>query len=209
MPSPFEDDAAARELLEALRGPNGPRCPRCDAHSGEVFPIAGAKHNHRDGLYQCKPCRRQFTVTVSTPLERLRVPLSTWVRAAHAFSNEEPRPGKRRGDGKLSLSQIRFETGVAYRTVLRTRDIIKRAVKRYRGRKSTFGAWPRALMRHVRENSQKTIRASGILASSVPDRRETKAALGLTEVLLRLLMATPKRTTRKRRASQQKNLAAK
>ena len=53
--------------------------------------IAGEKQSHREGLYQCKPCRRQFSVTVGTALERLRVPLSTWVRAAHAFSCETRR----------------------------------------------------------------------------------------------------------------------
>ena len=29
MPSPFDDDAAARELLERLRWPDGPTCPFC------------------------------------------------------------------------------------------------------------------------------------------------------------------------------------
>src|ERR1700676_5056726 len=88
MPSPFDDDAAARELLERLRWPDGPACPRCDARDPNVFKIGGAKHSHRDGLYQCKPCRQQFTVTVGTALERQRIPLSTWVRAAHAFSSD-------------------------------------------------------------------------------------------------------------------------
>ena len=66
-------------------------------------------------------------VTVDTLLERLRVPLSTWMRAAHAFSNEEPRQRARRGKGKLTLSQIQFETDLAYRTVFRMRNIIKQA----------------------------------------------------------------------------------
>jgi transposase-like protein len=94
MPSPFDDDAAAKELLERLRWPDGPACPRCAAHGPDVFRIGGEKHSHRDGLHQCKPCRRQFSVTVGTVFERLRISLSTWVRAAHEFSHEGLRFGK-------------------------------------------------------------------------------------------------------------------
>lgn len=82
MPSPFESDAAARALLERLRWPHGPQCPRCDAQPPEVFLIGGEKHSHRAGLYQCKRCRKSFSVTVGTSFERLRIPLSTWLRAA-------------------------------------------------------------------------------------------------------------------------------
>jgi transposase-like protein len=79
MPSPFENDTAARALLERLRWPDGPQCPRCDAQGPEVFLIGGEKHSHREGLYHCKPCRKGFSVTVGTSFERLRIPLSTWV----------------------------------------------------------------------------------------------------------------------------------
>ena len=105
MRSPFDDDAAAREVLEALRWPDGPCCPRCGARGRDVFRIGGKKHSHRGGLYQCKPCRRQFSVTVGTALERLRIPLSTWVRAAHAFSYAGPKYGNK--GGKPPLTQLK------------------------------------------------------------------------------------------------------
>jgi hypothetical protein len=140
MPSPFDDDGAAREVLEAIRWPDGPSCPCCGARGADIFKIGGEKQSHREGLYQCKPCRRQFSVTVGTPLERLRVPLSTWVRAAYAFSYEGPAYGKD-ADGKLKpppLTQLESEIGVSYRTVLRMRDIIKHAAAKYRGHKAGF-----------------------------------------------------------------------
>jgi transposase-like protein len=68
--SPFDNDTAARALLERLRWPDGPQCPRCGSGGDLVFLIGGEKHSHRDGLYQCKPCRKSFSVTVGTPLER-------------------------------------------------------------------------------------------------------------------------------------------
>jgi transposase-like protein len=207
--SPFDDDPAAREFLEALRWPSGPACPRCDSRGAEVFRIGGEKRSHRDGLYQCKPCRRQFSVTVGTVLERLRVPLSTWVRSAHAFSYEGPAYGK---DGKPPLTQLETEIGVSYRTVLRMRDIIKRSAARYKGYKTGFGAWPRSFMRRkstwrpadqrVRRKqlaegkhpSQQTIRSTGLLAGLVRGRTATgtRAALDRTEQLLRLLLARAK-----------------
>ena len=209
--SPFDDDPAAREFLAALRWPNGPSCPRCGSRGHEVFRIGGEKRSHRDGLYQCKPCRRQFSVTVGTILERLRVPLSTWVRAAHAFSYEGPAYGK---DGTPPLTKLETEIGVSYRTVLRMRDIIKRSAARYKGHKTGFGAWPRSFMRHrstwlperiKRERlaegkhpSQHTIRSTGVLAGLMLVRGATgkRAAFDRTEQLLRLLLATAKPTHR-------------
>lgn len=200
MLSPFEHDAAARAVLETLRWPDGPQCPRCGSGSDAVFLIGGEKHSHREGLYLCKPCRRQFSVTVGTPLERSRVPLSTWVRAARAFSYEAPRR-TRDGDIKPTLLDIQSELKVTYRTVLRMRDVIERTVGKYRGHKYVFGTWPRSLMYHQRENHEKTIKATGVLAAVLPTGRYAKGEVNRTERLLRLLLAAPKVTPRKRRAS--------
>jgi transposase-like protein len=203
MPSPFENDTAAREVLEKLRWPDEPSCPRsdCGGHGADVFRIGGEKHSHRDGLYLCKMCRRQFSVTVGTPLERRRIPLSTWVLAARAFSYQAPK-GTRGRDRykKPTLLDIQFELNVAYRTVLRMRDVIRQAAGKYRGHKYVFGAWPRSFMQHQRENHEKTIKASGVLAGALPPSTYTQGEVNRTERLLRLLLATPK-PPRKRRAS--------
>ena len=158
-----------------------------------VFLIGGEKHSHRDGLYQCKPCRKSFSVTVGTPLERLRIPLSTWVRAAHAFSYQAPEySGGRHSDEKPTLQKIQIELGVAYRTVLRMRDVINRAARKYRGHTYVFGAWPRSFMLHQREDHKKTITATGVLARALPPRRFTQGETSRTERLLRLLLASRK-----------------
>jgi transposase-like protein len=101
-----------------------------------VFRIGGDKQSHREGLLQCKPCRRQFSVTVGTLLERLRVPLSTWVRAASVFSHET----SKRAVAVTPLKDLQAEIGVSYRAVVRMRDIIKRAAKGYKGYRLDFGA---------------------------------------------------------------------
>jgi hypothetical protein len=225
MPSPFDDNAAARELLERLRWPDGPTCPRCAARGPDhVFRIGGEKHSHRDGLCQCKPCRRQFSVTVGTAFERQRIPLSTWVRAAHEFSYEGPVYGRdKHGKPKPpSLTELRTKIGVSYPTVLRIRDLIEYAVSKYRGYKHGFGSWLRSLMTHggtpkqqrsplykekllatgKHPSQQVTFKSSGLLADVMSDHKtaDTRAAFDRTEVLLRLLLTTPpKPAPRKRR----------
>lgn len=217
MPTPFDDEDAARGLLERLRWPDGPACPRCNAHGANVFRIGGEKHSHRDGLFQCKPCRHQFSVTVGTVFERLRISLSTWVRAAHEFSHKDLRFGK---GGQPPLKQLQTDIGVSYPTVSRMRDIIKYAAERYRGYKIGFGSWLRSLMDRKFQDSasyhskkqkllaagkhpsQHTIVSTHVLADIMSGHQPaaTRAAFDRTEVLLRLLLATPpKPAPRKRR----------
>jgi hypothetical protein len=134
--------------------------------------------------------------------------LSTWVRAAHAFSYKGSRYGGKpllTQPDKPSLTQLETEIGVSYRTVLRMRDIIKRAAARYRGYHDGFGAWPRSFMKHKSSPSlhasQHAIRSTGVLAAIVQGRStEGKRAFDRTEKLLRLLLANAKPNPRKRRA---------
>jgi transposase-like protein len=67
----------ARQWLEKLRWPEGVVCPRCKKQ--EVTTVAGG----REGLYNCRLCCRQFTVTVGTIFEGSHIPLSKWVQAFH------------------------------------------------------------------------------------------------------------------------------
>ena len=67
----------AREYLESLRWPNGPRCVHCD--SDNVAKLNGKAT--RPGVYKCRDCRKQFTVTIGTIFERSHIPLVTWVMA--------------------------------------------------------------------------------------------------------------------------------
>ncbi|MBI4736845.1 MAG: transposase, partial [candidate division NC10 bacterium] len=78
----FSDEDSAREYLEALRWPNGPVCAHCGAlEPYRIVPKAGSKT--RKGLWKCKACRKQFTVTVGTIFEDSHIPLSKWLLAIH------------------------------------------------------------------------------------------------------------------------------
>lgn len=77
----YHDDDAARQHLEALLWPHGPSCPRCGVMEDRITKLQGA--STRPGVYKCKDCRKPFTVTVGTVMERSHVALHKWVLAAH------------------------------------------------------------------------------------------------------------------------------
>src|SRR6266540_5471150 len=73
-----EDEA--RELLEQIRWNGKPVCPHCE--NEEVYkltPKGDTKTSVRKGVYKCKACRKQFTVTVGTVMERSRIKIADWL----------------------------------------------------------------------------------------------------------------------------------
>jgi len=68
----FDSDDACRQYLFALRWPEGFRCPRCSFDS--------AWETSR-GLYLCRRCRFQVSVTAGTIFQDARKPLTLWFRA--------------------------------------------------------------------------------------------------------------------------------
>jgi transposase-like protein len=84
----FHDDNTARAHLESLLWPAGPACPRCGVMGNRVTKMQSK--SLRPGVYNCKDCRKPFSVTVGTVMERSHIPLSKWVLAAQlmAFSKK-------------------------------------------------------------------------------------------------------------------------
>ena len=80
----FHDDNAAREYLETVLWPQGPVCPRCGVMGDRITKLAGK--STRPGVYNCKDCRKPFSVTVGTVMERSHIPLSKWVLAARLMA---------------------------------------------------------------------------------------------------------------------------
>jgi transposase-like protein len=69
----FRDDDACRAYLARLRWPEGFCCPDCG--SGEAWETSR-------GLWMCRSCGRQTSVTAGTIFHRTRYPLRTWFAAA-------------------------------------------------------------------------------------------------------------------------------
>jgi transposase-like protein len=83
----YHDDDAARAHLETLLWPNGPVCPRCGVTEDRITKLQGK--STRPGVYKCKDCRKPFSVTVGTVMERSHVPLHKWILAAHFMSSSK------------------------------------------------------------------------------------------------------------------------
>ncbi|MCE5233167.1 MAG: IS1595 family transposase [Mizugakiibacter sp.] len=100
----FQDADKARAYLEALRWPNGPVCPHCGC-IGDHYALKGKAH--RPGLWKCKDCRKQFSVTVGTVFERSKIPLNKWLMAVHLMCASKK---------AISSHQIHRMLGVTYKS---------------------------------------------------------------------------------------------
>ncbi|MDB5602860.1 MAG: ISSpo8, transposase [Xanthobacteraceae bacterium] len=80
----FRDDTAAREYLEKLLWPAGPVCPHCGV-------INHAYATKRPGVFRCaeKKCRKDFTVTMRTVMERSKIALHKWLQAFHLMCSSK------------------------------------------------------------------------------------------------------------------------
>jgi transposase-like protein len=76
----FATEEACRLYLEQLRWADGFRCPRCGGT--EAWRIGR-------GLWLCRRCRRQTSVTVGTVFDRSRLPLTLWFRAMWHVTNQK------------------------------------------------------------------------------------------------------------------------
>ena len=77
----FQNHEAAREWLENLRWPEGPICSHCGT-------INHAYKTKKPGWYRCaeKECRKDFTVTTGTVMERSHIALNKWLMAFYLLN---------------------------------------------------------------------------------------------------------------------------
>lgn len=99
-----EDEA--REMLEAIRWNGSPVCPHCQSNEAyKLTPKEGSKT--RKGLYKCKACRKQFTVTVGTIFEGSRIKIADWLMAFYLICSSKK---------GISAHQLHRTLGVTYKT---------------------------------------------------------------------------------------------
>ena len=97
----FGTDESCRTHMQGVRWPDGPTCPRCGSVDDAV------EVSTRPGLYRCRPCGKQFTVTVGTALEGSHLPLRTWYLAMYLMlSTAKP----------ISAMSLSRHLGLQYRT---------------------------------------------------------------------------------------------
>lgn len=115
----FQDDAKAREWLEAQIWPNGPICPHCgNADDSKIKALKGK--THRAGLFKCNECREQFTVTVGTVMERSKIPLRKWAMAMFLIASAKK---------GISAHQMHRTMDIPYKTAWFLMHRIREAMK--------------------------------------------------------------------------------
>lgn len=94
----------ARALLERLRWPDSPTCPKCGCK--EFYGLKGAAGKR--GLRQCKAktCKKLYSVTMGTVMERSHIKMWQWVYAFAAMT------ASKKG---ISAHQLHRELGVTYK----------------------------------------------------------------------------------------------
>jgi transposase-like protein len=80
----YRNDDAARAYLESILWPDGPVC----CHCGTINHAYGTK---RPGVFRCaeKECRKDFTVTMRTVMERSKIALHKWLQAFHLMCSSK------------------------------------------------------------------------------------------------------------------------
>lgn len=100
----FHDATKAREFLEAQRWPDGPVCPFCGSLS-DVKRIGGAAAEK--GLCHCAACRKKFSVTVGTVMERSHIPLTKWLMTFRLMASSKK---------GVSAHQVHRMLGITYKS---------------------------------------------------------------------------------------------
>ena len=113
----FQDADKAREYLEQLRWGGTPVCPHCGV-IGAHYALKGAAH--RPGLWKCKDCRKQFSVTVGTVFERSKIPLNKWLLAAFLLC------ASKKG---ISAHQMHRMLGITYKSAWFMMHRLREAMK--------------------------------------------------------------------------------
>jgi transposase-like protein len=111
----FRDDEAAREFLEGILWPDGPVCPHCGV-------IGHAYATKRSGVYRCAEteCRKDFTVTMKTVMERSHIALHKWLQGFHFIASSKK---------GVSSHQLHRTLGITYRSAWFMEHRIREAMR--------------------------------------------------------------------------------
>lgn len=98
----FQNEDAARAAFEAIRWPNGPVCPRC-GESKRYYAT------NRPGRYRCgnPKCRKDFSATTGTVMERSHIPIAKWLMAFYLMGSSKK---------GISAHQLHRSLGIKYQS---------------------------------------------------------------------------------------------
>src|ERR1700687_6103806 len=94
----FQNDEAARAMLESILWPDGPVCPHCGV-------VDCAYKTKRPGVYRCaeQRCRKDFSVTMKTVMEPSHIALHKRCHASHLMTPSKKRVSAHHPHRALSI----------------------------------------------------------------------------------------------------------
>src|SRR3954453_23169735 len=98
----FQTPEAARTAFEAILWPNGPVCHRGGETQGHYV-------TKRPGRYRCanRECRKDFSVTTGTVMERSHIPLNKWLMGYYLMGSSKK---------GISAHQLHRSLGLDYKS---------------------------------------------------------------------------------------------
>ena len=96
----FPNDESCANFLFKRRWPDGFVCPSCGERRSALL-------KSRARLYECLDCGRQTSVTAGTITHRTKLPLTSWLWAAHLMATHS---------NGMSARQLEDQLGVTYKT---------------------------------------------------------------------------------------------
>ena len=96
----FRTEEACVEYLANRRWPNGTICDKCGT-------IGSGRKTAEPRVWFCAACRKAFSVTAGTPMDRTHLPLTTWFTAIFMIATSS------KGISGMVLSR---QLGVSYKT---------------------------------------------------------------------------------------------
>ena len=121
----FHNEEAAIARLEEIVWPQGVYCPRCGGFD-RITPVKGG----RTGLRRCGPCKREFTATVGTILERSHVKMHKWFQAAHLLASSKK---------GISAHQLHRTLKITYKTAWFMEHRLREAMSPMKGKSAPLG----------------------------------------------------------------------
>lgn len=118
------NDDEARKFLAALRWPNGPVCAHCESvnRAYQVKRLGKTGKVPAFGMYRCaeKRCRKDFSVTTGTVMERSHIPLHKWMQGFYLMT------ASKKG---ISAHQLHRTLGITYKAAWFMAHRIREAMK--------------------------------------------------------------------------------
>lgn len=107
----------ARRMLERLRWPDGPVCPHCGVidEATRMESSDETQYRLRDGVWNCRACRKPFSVTVGTVFEGSHIPLSKWLLGFYLFASSKKSLSALQLQRQLALGSYRTAWHMAHR----------------------------------------------------------------------------------------------